>query len=77
MDRVKREDVDQGTRMRSLRYPPGQKTRGTLTKEVAHEEESPFIQPLEQFYIRCWEPTNLHNVENCSMIQGIEGIFDI
>ena len=75
MDWVKREDVDQGARVRSLRYPPGQETRCTLAKEIAHEEESSPIQSLEQSDIVCWEPTKFHDVKDCSVIHGIERIF--
>ena len=77
MDRVKREDIDQGAWVRSLRHPPGKKTRCTLAKEVSHEEESSPVQSLEQPDIVCWEPTKLHDVEDCSMIHGIEGVFNV
>jgi len=77
MDWVEREDVDQGARVSSLRYSPGQETRCTLAKEISHEEESSPIQSLEQSYIVCRESTKFHDVKDCSMIHGIEGIFNI
>jgi hypothetical protein len=67
MDWNKRKDVDQGAGVRSLRYPPAQKARCTLTEEISHEEECLLVQSLEQF--EQWEPTvwatDLHDVGNC------------
>ena len=54
MDWVKREDVDQGTRVRSLWYSSGQKARSTLANEVSHEEKSSLVQSLEQQDVRYW-----------------------
>jgi hypothetical protein len=62
-----------------LWHPPGKETRGALTKEISHEEKSSLVQSLEQPDVICWEPTKFHDMEDCSVVHGVqvEGIFDI
>jgi hypothetical protein len=58
-----------------LWHPPGKETRGALTKEISHEEKSSLVQSLEQPDVIRWEPTKLHDMEDCSVVHGVEGIF--
>ena len=77
MDWVKCEDVVQGIRVKSLWHSSGQKARSTLTKEVSHEEERSLVQSLEQPDVSYWEPTQFLDIKDCSMIHGVEGVFNI
>jgi hypothetical protein len=63
--------------MRSLWDTPGKKTSCTLTEQISHEEEGSPVQSLEEPDVIFWESTELHNVEDCPMIHGVEGILNI
>jgi hypothetical protein len=68
---------DQSTGSSSLRCSPRQIARGTIPEWITQEKECPLVHVLKQSNVRHWVAAKLHDVEERTVIHGIESILDV